>query len=97
MNLDQINNKNWQLGLGYPGQVVLGGADIKQCIEIILSTRKGSDPLRPHFGCGLFDYIDQPINTAIPAMKKEILSAIAAYEPRVIVTKIVATAHGDEK
>jgi len=57
---------------------------------VILTTRKGTDPLRPHFGCGVFDYIDKPVNTSIPAMKKEILEALRKFEPRIQVVSITA-------
>lgn len=71
-----------------PDAVVEGVDDVRQCIDTILKTRKGEDPLRPHFGCGLFDWIDKPNTTAIPNMKKEILQAIKTYETRIIVTSV---------
>lgn len=71
-----------------PDSIVTGMNDVRQCIDTILKTRKGEDPLRPHFGCGLFDWIDKPVNTAAPNMKKEIIEALGRYEPRVRVVSI---------
>lgn len=88
MELKDIHTKHWQLG--FTADVVTDIDDIKQCIDTILQTRKGSDPLRPHFGCSLMDYIDMPVNRAIPKMKKEILEALREFEPRITITKIEA-------
>lgn len=89
MKLSDIHTTNWQLGLTTTAPA-LDVEDINQSISIILLTRKGADPFRPHFGCGLLDYIDKPAQTALPRMKKEILEAIRAYEPRIKVKKIIA-------
>lgn len=97
MNVSDIHTTNWQMSLAKPDTIVEGREDIEQCIDVILKTRKGEDPLRPHFGCGIFDYIDRPVNTSIPSMKKEILDAIARYEPRVQIVSLVATQMGDSR
>lgn len=76
--------------LSEPG-IVQGLSDIQQCIYIILVTKKGTDPTRPNFGCGIYDYIDKPINIALPNMKREIAEAIAVYEPRVKIIRILHT------
>lgn len=88
MNVSDIHTTNWQMSLKQPDTIVEGREDIEQCIDVILKTRKGEDPLRPHFGCGLFDWIDKPVNTSVPNMKKEILEAIKLYESRVTITDI---------
>lgn len=88
MLVGDIHTQNWQMSLDAPDTVVEGVDDIRQCVDTLLKTRKGEDPLRPHFGCGLFDWIDKPNTTAIPNMKKEILDAITTYETRIIVTGI---------
>ena len=88
MQVVDIHTKNWQMSLSEPEAVVLGFDDVQQCISIILSTRKGEDPLRPFFGCDLWQYIDSPIQTAIPNMKKAILEALKKFEPRIKVKKI---------
>jgi len=67
ITLNDIASADWSLMLDSSspsgrsgsgiGQVVEGVADINQCIGIILSTPKGSDPLRPTFACDLWRWI----------------------------------------
>ncbi len=93
-----ISSADWSLELdasGEPGSgignVVQGLSDVNQCIEIILTTPKGSDPLRPTFGADVFRYIDAPINAAIPAIVREVTEALTRREPRVTVISVSAT------
>src|SRR5260370_14917828 len=65
------------------GSVVQGVADVNECIAIILGTPKGADPLRPTFGADIWQYIDYPIQAAIPAIPREITEAITLWEPRI--------------
>lgn len=85
-----ISSAYWQLSLKQ-GEVVQGLSDIQQCIYIILVTQKGTDPTRPNFGCGVYEYIDKPVNIAVPNMKREIAQAIRLYEPRVKIIRILHT------
>lgn len=73
---DQFNN------------VVIDIDDINQCISVILTTPKGSDPLRPTFGSNCHDYIDYPVNTARPHLVREIVDALNAWEPRISIIKV---------
>lgn len=82
VKLSDINTKHWQFGLNAPG-VVTDIDDIKQCIYVLLVTRKGEVPLRPHFGSDIFNYIDNPVGAAIPKIKKAIVDAITEFEPRI--------------
>jgi uncharacterized protein len=100
--LADINSADWSLALDTPGepgsglgQVVQGAADVDQCIGIILTTPQGSDPLRPTFGASLWQYIDYPINAAIPAIVREVTQAITLWEPRVTLTGVTAQAITD--
>lgn len=88
--LSDVTSQDWSLSLT-PGEIVQGMDDIQQCIYIILTTQKGTDPTRPDFGCGIFEYIDRPLSIAAPNMKKEIIFAIATYEPRAQITQITHT------
>ena len=88
MKLEDIKAKNWTLSLENQGEVVQGIAEISQCLRVLITTRKGSDPLRPDFGCDIFLYQDLPINQAIPRMVKAISQAVDKWEPRIDVTKI---------
>ncbi|HYB92381.1 MAG TPA: GPW/gp25 family protein [Candidatus Binataceae bacterium] len=83
VTLSDITSADWSLKLGAIGQVVQGIADVDQCIAIILTTPKGSDPLRPTFASDIWRYIDHPIDEALPAIVRELTSAITLWEPRV--------------
>lgn len=87
-NTSNIKTKNWSLSLINPGEVVTDLDSINQCIYTIVTTVRGTDPYNSKFGCGLFLYVDKPVNVAIPNMVREIGNAIALFEPRATVTKI---------
>lgn len=84
-----IRAAHWQPRLGADGQVVEGLADIAQCIGIILTTVKGSDPHRPEFGSDCWKYIDWPIDQAAPHLVREAVLAIERWEPRAILVSVV--------
>lgn len=87
---DSINTQVWGIStIGY-GVIVQGLASIRQCIDIILRTRKKTDPFRPEFGSDISKYIDLPLSIAIPNIKRAIMEAIEIWEPRI---KIVAIRH----
>ena len=85
---------HWQLALGGDG-VVQQIADVRQSIRIILTTPKGSDPLRPEFGCDAVNYLDLPLDAARPHIVREVREALA-WEPRVTVSG-VAVSQGKEQ
>lgn len=86
--LKDIKSKDWSLGILEQGSIVEGLSDIHQCIYIILTTVKGTDPLRPEFGCDIFRWLDKPVNQAIPNMVKETVVAINTWETRVVVKQV---------
>lgn len=86
--ISDIKSTNWQISTAGFGFIAEGLSDIRQCLDILLRTYKGSDSLRPEFGCGIFQYIDQPVNVAIPNMKRSMLEAIAIWEKRIKVISI---------
>lgn len=88
--IKDITTKDWSLSSAVQGEVVTGINDLKQCVFNILMTVPGSDPLRPTFGCYVFQYLGKPTNKVVPQMMKKITEAIALYEPRVEVTEITA-------
>lgn len=89
MEIQDIKSKDWAFSLQGVGEVVQSLDDIRQCIYIILTTQKGTDPTRPDFGCGIYEYVDEPVNIALPNMKREIIQAIATYEPRAKIIRIL--------
>jgi len=88
MNVSDIKSADRSLATANIGDVVEGIDDINQCIVIILSTKKGSDPFRPDFGSNIWEWIDRPLPLAVPNMKRAIFEAIGLWEQRVIVTKV---------
>jgi phage baseplate assembly protein W len=91
VSMGDITSVDWSLKLGAIGEIVQGPDDVEQCLQIILTTPKGSDPLRPTFGADLWQYIDYPIDAAIPSLVREVTEAITLWEPRVKLVSITAT------
>ena len=90
ITLADITSADWSLQLGAIGGVVQGIADVEQCLGIIVTTPRGSDPLRPTFGADIWRYIDFPIDEALPAVVSELTSAITMWEPRVNLISVTA-------
>lgn len=78
-----ITSTQWSFDINNPFELVQGFDAIKQAVFLILTTQKGTDPLRPDFGCGAFEYLDKPVNFAIPRMIKSITESLLKYEPRI--------------
>jgi uncharacterized protein len=89
-NLQDIKSVDWQPKLNEIGSVVEGTDDIDQCMKVILMTRKGSVPHRPEFGSDIWQYIDAPVNVAIPNIIREAMDAINLWETRVEIKGITA-------
>jgi uncharacterized protein len=77
-----IVSVDWSARLHAMGDVVEDAADIAQCMGIIVTTPKGSDPLRPTFGCDAWKWLDKPAPDAIPRMVRDVADAIGEWEPR---------------
>lgn len=86
-DLFALQHTHWQIA---PVDVeqIQGEDDLHQCIRNILSTRKGSDVLRPQFGSAHLDYIDQPYDIALPNIVREIHQAIAQWEKRIVIQQV---------
>jgi uncharacterized protein len=83
MEVTGVTNKEWALSLDVQGKLVQGLDDIRQCIRIICTTPRGTDPLRPFFACDVYKYLDKPINVVIANIFKEIKEALEMWEPRI--------------
>ncbi|HUN58021.1 MAG TPA: GPW/gp25 family protein [Candidatus Binataceae bacterium] len=97
ITLSDITSADWSLELDAPGRpgsgignVVQGLADVNQCVGIILTTPKGSDPLRPTFAIDLWEFIDYPINSLLAAVVREVTQALTLWEPRITIVSIAA-------
>lgn len=82
---------DWQPKLHKIGEVVEGADDINQCISIIITTIKGSVPLRPTFGSDVHKYIDYPVSEAIPNIIRECTDAISEWETRINIENITVS------
>lgn len=87
--IQDIKSTNWQLSNVTIGEIAQGLDDIRQCIGIILTTTKSSDPFRPLFGSNIWQFIDSPINTAVANISAEIIDSIGKWEQRIIIKKLV--------
>lgn len=86
--LAEIKSNVWGFSVLGSGVVAEGLANLRQCIDIILRTTKGSDPLRPQFGTEIFKFIDKPVTVAIPNIKREIIQALERWERRITVKEV---------
>ena len=87
MNYEHPISQHWQLSQSGNG-ITQGADDIDLCIHNILSTRKGSDVLRPNFGSNHFDYLDTPEDVFVPNVVREVILAIQTWEKRAIVENV---------
>lgn len=87
-SLSDIKSPVWTYSITGGGAIAEGLSAIRQCIDIIIRTTPGTDPLRPHFGSDVYKYQDHPVHVAIPNIKKAILEAVALWEKRVTITRI---------
>lgn len=84
-----VLHRHWQIDAD--GRAVADIDDINRCIGIILTTKKGSDVLRPTFGSDHLDYLDAPTDILIPNVVREIHLAIQTWEKRAVVRDISFT------
>lgn len=72
--------------------------DIKEAIWIILSTSKGERVMRQDFGCGIYDFVFAPINTAtIGMIEASVREALILWEPRIEVINVDVSADKAEE
>lgn len=74
-------------------QMVSAEEDIRQSLNILLSTSLGERAMQPKYGCNLNDYLFEPLNSSVIGYIKDLVEhAILYYEPRIIADKIEVTA-----
>ena len=71
-------------------------ADIKMCLETLLSVRAGSQPLDRDLGIDYESAVALPINVAKNRLSVEIIGKCERYEPRIQVEKVEFDADGQE-
>lgn len=70
--------------------------DIRQSLEILLSTSIGERVMQPLYGCNLRDYQFEPVsNTFLGFLVDMVERAILFFEPRIVVEDISITEPGD--
>ncbi|MFT3947205.1 MAG: GPW/gp25 family protein [Agriterribacter sp.] len=66
--------------------------DIKESLDILLSTSLGERRMQPDYGCNLNDYMFEALNsTLIGTIKQKVSNAILYYEPRIVAENIDVT------
>ncbi|HEY5919631.1 MAG TPA: GPW/gp25 family protein [Chryseolinea sp.] len=69
--------------------------DIRESLNILLSTSLGERVMQPKYGCNLTDYLFEPLSSSmIGFIKDRVENAILFYEPRIIAEKIEVTDDG---
>jgi phage baseplate assembly protein W len=81
--LQRLGNEG--IGTDTLGQVLTDYDDLAQSIKIILTTPKGSDPLRPEFASNIYRLIDRPLAEVRLLLIREIFEALRNFEPRIAV------------
>ncbi|MBC7903300.1 MAG: GPW/gp25 family protein [Gemmatimonadaceae bacterium] len=67
--------------------------DIKESLNILLSTSLGERVMQPKYGCNLNDYLFEPLNSSVIGYIRDLVEhAILFYEPRILASKIEVTA-----
>ena len=67
--------------------------DIRESLDILLSTSLGERVMQPDYGCNLDDYMFESLNNSlIGLIKHHVENAILFYEPRIIAENVDVTA-----
>lgn len=66
--------------------------DIRESLDILLSTSLGERVMQPDYGCNLNDYMFESLNNSlIGLIKHHVENAILFYEPRIFAEKVDVT------
>ncbi|BCL33733.1 GPW/gp25 family protein [Nostoc sp. MS1] len=70
-------------------QLVSAEDDIRQSLEILLSTNLGERVMQPTYGCNLHDLLFEPFSPTVASSIKEIIRiAILYHEPRILLNQL---------
>lgn len=87
-------------GIAFPMRVDASGSiamtsgidDIEKSMKVILSTAPGERPMRPEFGCPIWDQLFEPINVnTLGLMEEAVRNALTRWEPRAEVTDVLVS------
>jgi phage baseplate assembly protein W len=74
-------------------ELVSDQEDIRQSLNILLSTSLGERVMQPKYGCNLNDHLFESLNSSVIGYIKDLVEhAILFYEPRILADKIEVTA-----
>jgi uncharacterized protein len=76
------------------GGIALVGREqeLAESVELILRTAKGDRPMRPEFGCGIWDEVFSPMDaTTAGRVAYDVRAALERWEPRIDVTAVDVT------
>ena len=105
---DTKRNQSGFLGTGWafpptftkgPQSVVMvsDDEDIRQSLEILLTTSVGERFLRPEYGCDLRRYLFEPLDDGLVAYIRDLVgNAILYHEPRIRLTDLTLTTRAEE-
>lgn len=72
-----------------------GTADIEKSMRVILATAPGERPMRPDFGCRIWNLVFEPINAnTLGLMEDAVREAMSRWEPRIEVEDVTLTPDG---
>jgi uncharacterized protein len=74
-------------------ELVSNEEDIRQSLNILLSTTLGERVMQPKYGCDLTSYVFESLNSSVIGyLKDRVKNAILYFEPRIVAEKIEVTA-----
>lgn len=74
-------------------ELVSDQEDIRQSLNILLSTSLGERVMQPKYGCNLNDHLFDSLNSSVIGYIRDLVEhAILFYEPRILADKIEVTA-----
>lgn len=96
--MNQVKNSFLGTGWSFPPafdlqsrtvELVSDMEDIRQSLNILLSTSLGERVMQPDYGCNLNDYMFEAMNNSlIGIIKHHVENAILFYEPRILVENV---------
>lgn len=73
-------------------ELVSNEADIRESLNILLSTTLGERVMQPEYGCDLHNYMFETLNSSVIGyLKDRVKNSILYYEPRIVAEKIEVT------
>ncbi len=93
--------RGWRFPLGVNARggiaLVEGDEEIREAILLIVRTRKGGRPMRPEFGCDIWQLLFAPNDASTWNLAAyHVREALAMWEPRIDVSDVVATPDLDD-